>query len=176
MISSSDFLKLRYKDQILYPIRNFLNADVKSIEDESNSGISIYASLYKSGYSVFKNYPLFGVGNKNYRVETCVEIKKPNYLCNTHPHQIYFEFLSEHGFIGTIILLFVFFSLIFGKLKIILESRNYIQIGCCIFLFNLYIPFLPSGAFFGDYNFTIFWLNLSLMYALNKKTNIFTKS
>ena len=176
LISSSDFLKLRYKDQILYPIRNFLNADVKSIEDESNSGISIYASLYKSGYSVFKNYPLFGVGNKNYRVETCVEIKKPNYLCNTHPHQIYFEFLSEHGFIGTIILLFVFFSLIFGKLKIILESRNYIQIGCCIFLFNLYIPFLPSGAFFGDYNFTIFWLNLSLMYALNKKTNIFTKS
>ena len=25
---------------------------------------------YKSGYSVFKNYPLIGVGNKNYRVET----------------------------------------------------------------------------------------------------------
>ena len=30
-----------------------------------------YVRLYKSGFSVFKNYPVFGVGNKNYRLETC---------------------------------------------------------------------------------------------------------
>ena len=29
-----------------------------------------YIILYKSGYEVFKNYPYFGVGNKNYRLET----------------------------------------------------------------------------------------------------------
>ena len=28
----------------------------------------------------------------------------------THPHQVYFEFLAEHGLIGTTILLFVIFS------------------------------------------------------------------
>ena len=32
-----------------------------------------YIKLYRSGYEVFKNSPLFGVGNKNYRVETCRE-------------------------------------------------------------------------------------------------------
>ena len=36
---------------------------------------SLYIKLYKSGIYVFKNNPWLGVGNKNYRVETC-DIKK----------------------------------------------------------------------------------------------------
>ena len=36
----------------------------------------IYFNLYKSGFQVFENYPILGVGNKNYRVETCKEITK----------------------------------------------------------------------------------------------------
>ena len=127
--------------------------------------------------NVFKNYPLFGVGNKNYRLEACKKNKsvKYNYTCNTHPHQMYFEFLAEHGLVGTMLLLFILFNLVFSKLKIILMSKNYIQIGCFIYLFISFIPFLPSGAFFGDYQLTIFWINLSLMYSVNKRTNIFFK-
>ena len=34
-----------------------------------------FAKLYNSGYNVFKNNPIFGVGNKNYRVETCSDKK-----------------------------------------------------------------------------------------------------
>ncbi len=135
-----------------------------------------YYELYKSGFAVFKDHPYFGAGNKNYRHVTCAEVRNPKYICTTHPHQIYFEFLAEHGFIGTAIILFILFSLIFSKLKIILQSKNYIQIGCFIFLLILFIPILPSGAFFSDYNFTIFWLNLSLMYAINNKTNVFSKN
>ena len=36
-----------------------------------NPSGNLYAKLYRSGYDVFKNYPYFGVGNKNYRVEAC---------------------------------------------------------------------------------------------------------
>ena len=115
------------------------------------------------------------MGNKNYRLEVCQEVKDPNYYCNTHPHQTYFEFLAEHGLVGTMLLLFILFNLVFSKLKIILMSKNYIQIGCFIYLFISFIPFLPSGAFFGDYQLTIFWINLSLMYSINKRTNIFFK-
>ena len=57
----------------------------------------MYTALYKSSFNVFKDYPIFGVGNKNYRLETCKEITKSYYYCETHPHQIYFEFLAEHG-------------------------------------------------------------------------------
>ena len=114
------------------------------------------------------------MGNKNYSVETCTEnYQKDNYYCITHPHQIYLEFLAEHGLFGSIILLSIFFILIFKILKIILISKNYLQLGCFIYLAITFFPFLPSGSFFGDFNSTIFWINLSIMYSVNRKTNIF---
>ena len=67
---------------------------------------------------------------------------------NTHPHQIYIELLSEHGLVGTIILLFIFFYLIFKNLKIIIISRNSIQLGCFTYLIINFLPILPSGSFF----------------------------
>ena len=164
---NSDYLKHRYFGQIFSKI--YAEKNLKYFED------SIYIKLYKSGFTVFKNYPLLGVGNKNYRIETCdkEKVKKYNYLCITHPHQIYLEFLSEHGLLGTIIILFLFFVLIFQFLKIIILSQNYLQIGAFCFLLCNFLPIIPSGAFFSDFNITLFVINLSIMYAVNRKTNVF---
>ena len=142
---------------------------------------SIYFNLYKSGYKVFKNYPIFGVGNKNYRIEGCDNFEKEDkndkyqdYLCTTHPHQIYFELLSEHGIVGTLIILLIFFRLIFSKILIVLKNSNYIQIGSMIFLVLTFLPILPSGSFFSDFAITIFGINLAIFYASNKKFNLFS--
>ena len=169
-----EFLKLRYNGQFLHLIlEQFKSKEKRQKNFEENQ----YFRLYRSAYNVFKNYPLFGVGNKNYRIETCEnKINNDEYFCNTHPHQTYFEFLAEHGLIGSLILLFIFFSLIFSKLKIILKSKNYLQLGCFIYLLILFIPILPSGAFFNDYNLTLFWINLSLMYSAGKETNIYSSN
>ena len=168
VVYNSNYLKNRYVGQLFYYL---LEKDSKNIEESS------YYKLYKSGYSVFKNYPLFGVGNKNFRVEVCEsdlqKIIKYDYKCTTHPHQLYFEFLSEHGLIGTTILLVIFFILIFKNLKKIIKSRNYIQIGAFVYLISIFLPLIPSGSFFSDFNITLFFLNFSLMYAINKNTNIF---
>ena len=61
VIYNSNYLKNRYVGQLFY---YFLEKDSKKIEESS------YYKLYKSGYNVFKNYPLLGVGNKNYRLES----------------------------------------------------------------------------------------------------------
>ena len=178
LINSSNYLKIKYKNELLDPvIEVFKSKDKKKYIKMSQKTTyqALYFELYQSGFSVFKDYPFFGVGNKNYRYVTCSEDRNPNYICTTHPHQFYIEFLSEHGFIGTAIILFILFSLVFSKLKIILQSKNYIQISCFIFLLISLTPFLPTGAFFADYNLTIFWLNLSLMYSANNKTNVFSK-
>ena len=168
VVYNSTYLKNRYVDQLYSDA--FLKKDYRFFEK------NIYIKLYKSGFEVFKNSPFFGVGNKNYRVETCSEkAKQFDYYCITHPHQIYFEFLSEHGLIGTVILLSIFFYLIFKNLKIILLSQNYIQIGAFIYLLSTFLPLLPSGSFFSDFNITLFFINLSLMYGVNKDTNIFSK-
>ena len=169
IVSYSDYIKMRYAGQIYNQL----------VDKETRSKFSnnLYIQLYKSGYAVFKNNPLLGVGNKNYRVETCDKKKKDinqEYYCTTHPHQLYFELLSEHGIFGFLIILSIIFFLIFRLIRIILLSKNYIQVGAFIYLIINFIPILPSGAFFSDFNLTLFMLNFSIMYAINKDTNIFS--
>lgn len=163
----SDYIKNRY----FYILE--INSKEKITELTKEN---IYFKIYRSGLSVFKNYPLFGVGNKNYRLVTCEnEFKKfnKNYICQTHPHQIYIELLSEHGLVGAVIILGILFYIFFKILFQIYLSQNYIQLGAFSFLISNFIPLLPSGAFFGDFNSNIFWINFSILIASSKETNIF---
>ena len=143
----------------------------------SNIKNTLYFQLYKSGFEVFKNNKLFGVGNKNYRIATCNDIKKNNkYICTTHPHQIYFEFLSEHGLIGTLIILATFYKLIFSKILNTIREKNYIKIGSLTYLILVFLPIIPSGAFFSDFVLTLFAINLAIFYATDKQLNVFKKN
>tara|TARA_B100001057_G_scaffold374563_1_gene379228 strand:+ start:1360 stop:2364 length:1005 start_codon:yes stop_codon:yes gene_type:complete len=162
IIFSSDFLKSRYIGQI----KSHIYSD------------QIYFKLYKSGFLVFKNHQFFGVGNKNYRIEACGNKhfnteKKNEYFCNTHPHQIYIELLSEHGIVGSIIILFLLYKIIFSKISLVFKEQNYMQIGSFIYLTTIFTPLIPSGAFFGDYMLTLYMINMSIFYCSNKKLNIF---
>lgn len=163
-ILNSDFLKLRFLTQI----KNSLNYEK-----------NIYFQLQKSGFEVFKNYKIFGVGNKNYRFETCnnnSNLKNVNYICTTHPHQTYLEFLSEHGIFGTTVILLIFYLLIFSKFKLFFKSYKNIQLGTFIYLLFAFSPFLPSGSFFSDYSITLFFINMSIFYASSTELNIFDNS
>jgi len=170
-INFSEYAKFRYVD-------TFYNKLKTKDDREKFLDNSLYIKLYKSGIQVFKNNPWLGVGNKNYRVETC-DTKKNSihkeYYCLTHPHQVYIEMLSEHGIIGSIIILSIIFYLVFRIIRKIIDSKNYIQAGCLVFLIINFIPILPSGSFFNNFNITLFMINFSLMYAINKETNIFQK-
>ena len=165
-ISEQGHLKHRYYNDL-----------VQRITNKEKRETYIYFILYKSGIEVFKHNPIFGVGNKNYRVESCLKEnrKSSNYLCATHPHQIYFEFLSEHGLFGTLILLSILFYLIFKNYKKMIIKKNLIQLGCFCYLLTNFIPFVPGGSFFADFNSTFFWVNFSIYYAINAETNIFNK-
>ena len=68
IIYNSTYLKNRYVDQLYHDAFSEKNYDFF----EKN----IYIKLYKSGFEVFKNSPILGVGNKNYRVETCSDKAK----------------------------------------------------------------------------------------------------
>ena len=175
LLSTSNFLKSRYGSQFFKPIISVFQTK-NELNKEYVFKNNVYIRLYQSGFEVFKKYPVFGVGNKNYRIETCSGEINSKYFCSTHPHQIFFEFLAVHGLAGSMILFFILFNLIFSKIKTILNSNNYLQLGCLIFLVTSFIPFLPSGAFFADYNLTIFWINLSIMYSVGKKTNVYTSN
>ena len=159
VILNSDFLKYRFINQI------------KNVPISQN----LYLKIYTSGIEVFKNYPLFGVGNKNYREETCkIDEKKNNlYLCQTHPHQVYLEFLSEHGIFGTFLIFYVLYKMIFSKIRRIIVNQNFIQIGSLMYLLMIFLPLIPSGAFFGDFLLTLFAINLSMLYSSDTNLNTF---
>jgi len=167
---NSDFLRMRYIGQFL---NNFQTKD--QIINYYNK--SIYINLYKSGIEVSKEYPYFGVGNKNYGFETCFdkETYNPNYVCNSHSHQIYFNLLAEHGIVGSIIILFIFFKLFFDLLRQINIEKNKIQFASFIYILIVFMPILPGGAFFSDYLLTLFFINFSLLFGVNKSSNIFYK-
>jgi len=169
-VLSNEYLKGRATNTTIYLITSYKN----SFQSPNPlPGGNPYAELNRSGFEVFKKYPFFGVGNKNYRYESCKIDTNKYYYCETHPHQIYFEFLSEHGLIGGAILMIVFFSIFFRIIRIISLSKNYISLGCFIYLLTIFTPLLPSGSFFTDYNLTLFFVNMAVMYGSIIELNIF---
>jgi len=170
VFANSSFLKMRYIGQLFI----YFQEKEELVNYYNNSP---YLKLSRSGIEVFKKYPYFGVGNKNYGFETCwdKETYNPNYYCNSHPHQIYSELLAEHGILGTIIILFIFFKLFFALLRKIDITKNSIQFASFVYILTVFIPILPSGAFFSDSLLTLFFINFSLLFSVNKDSNIFFK-
>ena len=76
---------------------------------------SQWGAHYLTAIEIFKNRPLFGSGADTFRFEcTKKEYEKINSVeyknrCNTHPHNIYLEILSETGIF--IFISFVFFNI-----------------------------------------------------------------
>ena len=128
-----------------------------------------HGAHYYTAIEIFKKNIFFGIGNKNFRIECAKkDYYNPNYLrseerCSTHPHQIYLELLSEHGIVGTLIILYVIFYILIGNIKVFLVKRNYIHLASIAFILSTFLPIIPSGSFFVSFNATIFWLNFAVM-------------
>ena len=148
--------------------------------NKNNITENIYFTHYKTAIIVFKKYPVFGSGIKNFRVEIKKIIKEEfqddeNYnnwqVVTTHPHQINFEILAETGIFG-FICYFVFFLITFIiAFKRILRKDDIFLIVTTIFCLVYINPLLPSGSFFTTYGATIFWTNYGVMisYLSSKK-------
>jgi O-antigen ligase len=127
-----------------------------------------YFSHYDVAIKIFKDFPITGVSGKNFR-NFCQEkkyfdknIKFSNSRCNTHPHQVHFELLSEHGLIGYLFL-FYLFSIFFKRNLIEANSSNNIfQYTSIIYLIVFFTPLLPGGAMFSTFNGTLFWIVFSV--------------
>jgi len=98
--------------------------------------------------------------------------------CNTHPHNIHIQFLSELGILGYIFLLITFSFLLIMILIIFfkyLRNNKLKNKELCLFfsLLGLLLsifPFFPSGNFFNNWLSVIFYFNLtSLLLSYNDK-------
>ena len=136
-----------------------------------------YFSHYSTAWQIFKDYPKLGVGLKNFRVyckdpiyDQKVHPNFRNKNCATHPHNLYFEILSELGIVGTIIFLSFFGYFFYLCIKCSYEQKNVFLFGNIIFLMTYFTPLLPRGSFFTNWNAMIFWTVFAISFhLLNKK-------
>ena len=139
---------------------------------------SNYLRLALTAIDTWKPNKIFGNGLKSFRVdcgklatESAVFGKnlvnlgeeqipdKKNRLCSTHPHNYYFEILTETGIIGLIIasiisLLFIVF--IFKNIKFMkqISIENYILLSAIISLFLETFPLRSTGSLYTTNNAT----------------------
>lgn len=172
MITNLDNFKDRYFSSISFSNNKNLNLFQIYLTSE-------YGSHSISSFLIFRDNFLLGVGNKNFRtacknyknevVQFQKEIDKtdrdlyPN-GCGTHPHQIYNEFLSEHGILGSFIILFLISRLILKNFRV--NNNSNLNLVCFFYLILYFIPILPSGSFFSTLPSTFFWINY-LFYIVN---------
>ena len=128
-----------------------------------------YFSHYDTAFEIFKNYPISGIGNKNFRIE-CYKKKYLNEKivfsikrCSTHPHQIHFEILSEHGLMGYIIIMYLIIGFLIKNIKVFLKSRNINHLSNISYLLIFLTPVLPGGGIFSTFNGALFWIIFSLV-------------
>lgn len=134
-----------------------------------------HGAHYVTAWKIFKNYPYLGVGNKNFREECEKSIyadssyKFTSFRCSTHPHQIYFEFLSELGILGTLLIVSFVFFITTKALLIYLKNCKLIILAPNLYITSTFLPIIPSGSFFTSFGATLFWLNVGIMFSLYKK-------
>ena len=167
IISTQEVFKARFNNSL------FKNLSQNNFNIVKFVNKTEYGKIFNSAYQLFLKKKTFGVGNKNFRIlcEKDFQKKYPftknleGAKCNTHPHQIYFEILVEHGIFGFSILIITLLSFIYQNFRFILKTKNFLL--SSLFFSNLvvFIPILPGGSFFTSFNAIIFWLNISLFYA-----------
>jgi O-antigen ligase len=141
---------------------------------------SKYGAHYDTAYKMFKEYPLFGIGIKNFRVESgskkywdgrykSTDGREYTLRWATHPHQTHFELLSETGLFGYLSFLIFITTSLYLSLKSYLKIKNFFHLSSMIYTVVFLIPFLPSGSFFSTFTSSMFWINYAIMMSYAKK-------
>ena len=122
---------------------------------------------------MFKDKPVFGHGNRAFKILSCEKYKINIMSCASHPHNIYLQLLVENGLPGFILFVFIFFIILYLITKEIIlkflkkNSLKMPEILIYLSIFLNFFPFAQTGNFFGNWNSILFFLPLGLSLGLN---------
>jgi len=188
IFTQNPYIKSRYEilGKFIFS-KSYISADVKDkteiykTNEINKNSINFFNNQWGAHYltaiEIFKDKPLIGSGIKGYRIDCSKEkynnIKSLSFYkrCSTHPHNLYFELLSETGILGFLSILIFFILLIRKNLRNILilkklkfNSEDQIIFACYIAAFAVFIsilwPIRSSGSFFSNFNGSTIWINI----------------
>jgi O-antigen ligase len=166
-LALSEKLKTRY----IYQLTNSNNEFNLKILHDNFINNSLHYGHYVTAYKVFMDNKWFGVGTKNFRIFCAKEKYSTKNLqsykqCSTHPHQIYLEFLAEHGIFGSLPILILFFLIFLNFYNYYKKSKKYLILFPLAFLISHFLPLVPSASFFANSFQTLFWVVFGFTYLL----------
>jgi len=130
---------------------------------------SHYAELFSIGLQVWRTYPVFGAGMKNFQ-DACWAIAAPQVSdgCPSHPHNNYIEWLAETGavgFLGYLLFLGLLLSAAWPLLRGSVTTRltGLLVAGCLVLLL---FPLIATQSLFSNWPALVFWTSLSLTMAI----------
>ena len=166
--------------------RQFRNIYKKAVMLKGDTGENLiynfikysnYGPHFITSFEIFKKNKILGTGIKTFR-SSCNDVSidkyypndiyKKHFRCSTHPHQYYFEILSDLGLIGMFLFLSFFSYLLYRIINSYYYSKNLILLSASVFFIVQLIPLLPTGSFFTSFGSTIFFVNLSIIFAYLK--------
>jgi O-antigen ligase len=175
-----------YKDRYLNFLKNI--GVQKNIEKNNNFDFfdSQWGAHLLTAYEMFKNNNLTGIGVRQFRVACIneeyekIKSKSVDIRCSSHPHNLYFEILSETGLIGLTFFSFFLFLIASHFFKIFRNlDKDYFYFllvySFCVFLM-LFWPIRSTGSFFSNFNGSIYWLTISLFSGLLLKKDLTKKN
>ena len=172
--------------------------------NQTNSVFSYRHTLhYKTAFEMFLDKKLLGHGIKSFRhlcskekYKNLIQLKKNNdkkkfakeksqdvgYIdeyengCNTHPHNIFLEYLSELGITGVLFLIMIYVYTFFNFARLfiksfLIKSINHLSVAKSIVLSGILLqlfPLLPSGSYFNNYMMIVFYLSIGFYLSLLK--------
>jgi len=163
----SNFYKIIYK---IYPIKKNIeiNKNVRQEEKIKSSIAFNWGAHYKIAIDIFNDNKFFGSGFKSFRYSCKKYENPPDKFCSTHPHNLYFELLSDLGLVG----FFSFFFIIFFTLYSIINRRHLFKDLSYVILFSLFMlsifPFKVHGSLFSTTTAFYFWFIFSNLIFFEK--------
>jgi O-antigen ligase len=157
---------------------------------EDSGGLVIFSERHQLHYitalRIFKEYPLIGGGPNSFRylcdknpysvndliLKNNIKIGYEN-GCNTHPHHLYVQLLSETGILGFSFLLFFYLfickSLVVRLIKYIKQGIISYDISIFGYYFAVLSPLIPSGNFFNNYYNLLLYFPLTFIILCIRK-------
>jgi len=184
-------LPKKIKNNILLSIKgkeelNDSKLTVKSICSKNNCKDleqHAYKKLALTAIEVWKKNKLFGNGIKSFRYE-CHKIideqrgklllTTPKGLCSNHPHNYYFEILTDLGIAGSVLILGIAFLFVvfliknYEALKKGNNLQNLLLLAATISLLLEVFPFKSTGSIFTTNNTTYIILMASIILSYKK--------
>jgi O-antigen ligase len=130
---------------------------------------SHYAELFGIGFDIWRNYPVFGAGMKNFQA-SCWAISAPQVTdgCPTHPHNIYIEWLAETGTAGLVFYLAFLMLVVVAAWPLLRGSTTarltgLLVAGCFVVLL---FPLIATQSQFSNWPALVFWTSLAMTMAV----------